>query len=208
MGTMNTNRNFFDNTGMNGGNGNMRERSELDMREGPFEGTSSPRARQEMSGRMGGRRWKRGMSRARDVMTKNPKTARPSDSVQQVAQIMVDEDCGIVPVTESDGRLLGVITDRDIVCRLIARGMDMKEARARDVMTDDLECVTEDESLCSVLRLMSDHQIRRIPVVARGDRLVGIIAMADLAREADVDDDLQDTFEDISSERSFWSRLR
>jgi hypothetical protein len=71
----------------------------------------------------------------------------------------------------------------------------------------DVECVTVDESPGSVAP-ESEQQVRRIPVVARGDRLVGIIAMAGLAREADVDDDLQDTFEDISSERAFWNRPR
>jgi CBS domain-containing protein len=76
------------------------------------------------------------------------------------------------------------------------------------VMTDDLECVTERDPLSQVLRLMSEHQVRRVPVVARGDKLVGIIAMADIAREADYDEELQDTFEDISSEGSFWTRLR
>ena len=75
-------------------------------------------------------------------------------------------------------------------------------------MTDDVECVTEQDSLHDVLRLMAEHQVRRVPVVARGDRLIGIVSMADIAREADVDEELQDTFEEISSERSFWSRLR
>lgn len=207
-----------------------RGRGELSMREGPF-GRARDREQWESRGERGGgweragydrgygetprggtmrtrRRWRGGGMRAGDVMTRNPKTARPNDTVQQIAQIMIDEDCGIVPVTEQDGRLLGVVTDRDIVCRLVARGIDMKEARARDVMTDDVECVTENEDLHSVLRLMSEHQVRRIPVVARGDRLMGIIAMADLAREADVDEELQDTFDDISSERRFWSRMR
>lgn len=196
-----------------------RERGELSMREGPF-GRAREREGYESrgyenrgyesrgQGRMAGRRWRGGGMTARDVMTRNPRTARPNDMVHQIAQMMVDEDVGIVPITEGDGRLLGVVTDRDIVCRLVARGIDMKEARARDVMTDDLECVTEDEELHSVLRLMNEHQVRRIPVVARGDRLVGIIAIADIAREADVDEELQDTFEEISSERRFWSRMR
>jgi CBS domain-containing protein len=194
----------------NGGGAPRENRGELETREGPFEARSREERsmREQREPRMGARRWKRGTSRARDIMTKNPKSVRPTDTVQQAAQIMVDEDCGIVPVCEDNGRLLGVITDRDIVCRLIARGAEMREARARDIMTDEVECITEDETLTSVLRLMSEHQVRRIPVVARGDRLVGIIAMADLAREADVDDELQDTFEDISSERTFWSRLR
>jgi CBS domain-containing protein len=156
----------------------------------------------------GGRRWRRGRQTAADIMTKSPRTARPNDMVQQVAEIMVAEDCGIVPICEQNGRLVGVVTDRDIVCRLVAHGIDMRSAKVSDVMTDDVECVTEDEPLDAVLRLMAQHQVRRIPVVARGDRLVGIIAMADIAREADADDELQDAFEEISSERSFWSRLR
>ncbi|MBI2395373.1 MAG: CBS domain-containing protein [Deltaproteobacteria bacterium] len=193
-------------------------RGELSTREGPF-GRARDRDRERSSFREGAergereeqrgpRRWRRGGLRARDIMTRNPRAAQPTDTVQQIAQIMIDEDCGIVPITEADGRLLGVVTDRDIVCRLVAHGIDMREARARDVMTDDVECVTEDESLHAVLRLMSEHQVRRIPVVARGDRLMGIIAMADVAREADVDEELQDTFDDISSERTFWSRMR
>jgi CBS domain-containing protein len=154
------------------------------------------------------RRWRRGAQCARDVMTRNPKAVRPSDSLQQVAQVMIDEDTGIVPVIEEDNRLVGVITDRDIVCRLVARGVDLRTAKAADAMTDDVECVTEQHSLHDVLDIMSEHQVRRVPVVARGDRLVGIISMSDLAREADVDEDLQDTFEDISSRRGFWARLR
>jgi CBS domain-containing protein len=154
------------------------------------------------------RRWRRGAQCARDVMTKSPKAVRPSDSLQHVAQVMIDEDTGIVPVIEEDNRLVGVITDRDMVCRLIARGVDLRAAKAADAMTDDVECVTEQHSLHDVLDIMSDHQVRRVPVVARGDRLVGIISMSDIAREADVDEDLQDTFEDISSRRGFWARLR
>jgi CBS domain-containing protein len=157
--------------------------------------------------RTGARRWRPGNICVRDVMTSNPKSVRQADTVQRIAELMVQEDCGIVPVVEDD-RLMGVVTDRDIVCRLVARGLDMKAATARDVMTDDVECVTERDTLRDVLRLMSEHQVRRVPVVARGDRLVGIVSMADIAREADVDEDLQDTFEEISSERSFWSRLR
>lgn len=159
------------------------------------------------SGEARTRRWRRRAQCVSDVMTRNPKTVRPSDPVQQIAQIMIDEDTGIVPVCE-DRRLIGVVTDRDIVCRLVARGIDMKSAKASDVMTTEVECVTERENLGDVLRVMSENQVRRVPVVAHGDALVGIVSMADIAREADVDEDLQDAFEDISAERSFWTRLR
>ena len=113
-----------------------------------------------------------------------------------------------MPAIDEQKKLLGVVTDRDVVCRLIARGLDSKAATARDVMTEEVECVMERDTLDDVLRLMSEHQVRRVPVVAEGDRLVGIISMAGLAREADVDEQLQDAFEDISSERRFWTRLR
>jgi len=155
----------------------------------------------------GRRRWRRTPQQACDVMTRNPKTVQPSDTLQQIAKLMVDEDTGIIPVVDG-GRLVGVVTDRDIVCRALARGVDMKTAKASDVMTDDVECVTENDALDEVLRIMGQQQIRRVAVVAKDDRLVGIVSMADLAREADVDEHLQDAFEEISSERGFWSRMR
>lgn len=183
--------------------GRMEPRREMRSMQDRREGMG--RMREERAGR--GRRWRSGAICVRDVMTRNPRSASPGDSVQRLAEIMVQEDTGIVPIVDGE-RLLGVVTDRDIVARIVAHGLDMKSARARDVMTDDVECVTEQDSLHDVLRLMAEHQVRRIPVVARGDRLLGIVSMADIAREADVDEELQDTFEEISSERSFWSRLR
>lgn len=75
-------------------------------------------------------------------------------------------------------------------------------------MSREVECVTEDDSLQEALALMGERQIRRVAVVARDDRLVGIISLADLAREADVDERLQEAFEEISAQRSFWSRFR
>lgn len=153
------------------------------------------------------RQWRRSPQFARDVMTRNPRTVKTTDPVQQIAQIMIDEDTGIIPVVD-DGRLVGVVTDRDIVCRLVASGTDLKAAKAGDVMTAEVECVTEEDSLHEVLQVMGEHQIRRVAVVSKDDRLVGIISMADLAREADVDESLQDAFEEISAERSFWSKMR
>ncbi|HUM10642.1 MAG TPA: CBS domain-containing protein [Myxococcaceae bacterium] len=101
------------------------------------------------------------------------------------------------------GRLQGILTDRDIVVRgLVDLG---GERRTEDVMTDDVSAVMEDEPLTSVLDLMGSRQIRRVPVVDRNDRLLGIISMADIANRADYDEDLQDAFERISSRRSFWS---
>lgn len=152
-------------------------------------------------------RWKREPVLARDIMTSNPASVRPESSLRDVAKIMRDENTGIVPVCEDNGTLLGVVTDRDIVMRTLASDESPTNAVARDVMTDDVEAVTPDEELHDVVRLMGDRQVRRVPVVERGDRLVGIISMADVATRADYDEDLQDALEEISARRSFWSRL-
>ena len=140
-------------------------------------------------------------------MTKNPKAVRPDNTIREVAQIMRDESTGVVPVVDENGRLQGIITDRDIVMRSIPEGKDPMNMRANELMTDDVEAVTPDESLHDVVRLMGDKQIRRVPVVDQNDRLVGIISMADIATRADYDEDLQEALEDISARRSFWSKL-
>lgn len=152
-------------------------------------------------------RWQREPVLARDIMTRSPRTVEPGASLRDIARIMRDENTGIVPVCDRDGRLRGVVTDRDIVMRTLADREDPMAATAGDVMTDDVECVLPDEELRDVVHLMGSRQIRRIPVVERDDRLVGIISMADVATRADYDEDLQDALEDISARRSFWSRL-
>lgn len=201
-------------SGNGNGNGHVGDTSGQNFDDHRVSGSDGARARSSagahVSTQSGGerrRQWRQSPQSARDVMTRNPKTVRPTDTVQQIAQLMVDEDTGIVPVVEG-GKLVGVVTDRDIVCRLVANGTDLKGAKASDVMTAEVECVTEDDSLEDVLAVMGEHQIRRVGVVAKGDRLVGIISMADLAREADVDERLQDAFEEISAQRSFWSKMR
>lgn len=155
----------------------------------------------------GKRRWKREPVLAREIMTSNPEAVRPESSLRDVARIMRDENTGIVPVCSSEGKLLGVVTDRDIVMRTLADNDSPADATARDVMTADVEAVTPDEELRGVVQLMGEHQIRRVPVVERGDRLVGIISMADVATRADFDEDLQDALEEISARRSFWSKM-
>ncbi len=151
----------------------------------------------------GRRFWQREPLSARDVMTRNPKTVTRQTSIREAAVVMRDENCGVVPVVDGAGRLEGILTDRDIVVRGLIDESTLR--RIQDVMTDDVSAVTEDEPLTSVLDLMGRKQIRRVPVVDRNDRLLGIISMADIANRADYDEDLQDAFERISSRRSFWS---
>ncbi|HEU4563356.1 MAG TPA: CBS domain-containing protein, partial [Gemmatimonadaceae bacterium] len=167
-------------------------------------GEGRHRAQGEMARRT---RWQREPTTARDVMTRNPKSVTRGASVQEIARIMREENTGVVPVVEENGRLVGLVTDRDVVMRSLAEGRNPLELRADQVMTDDIEAVTPDESLREVVDLMGDKQIRRVPVVDRDDRLVGIISMADVATRADFDEDLQDALEEISARRSFWSKL-
>ena len=151
----------------------------------------------------GRRFWQREPLAARDVMTRNPRTVNRQSSIRDAAMLMRDENCGVVPVVDGAGRLEGILTDRDIVVRGLVD--EVGQRRIEDVMTDDVSAVTEDEPLTSVLDLMGRKQVRRVPVVDRNDRLLGIISMADIANRADYDEDLQDAFERISSRRSFWS---
>lgn len=121
--------------------------------------------------------------KARDIMTPNPEAVTPEDSVTRAAQLMRDIDVGIIPVVDdfSTMRIQGVITDRDIAIRHVAEG-HQQECRVRDHMTGGrLDCVTPDTDEKEIFQRMERDQVRRVPVVEEGNRLVGIIAQADLA---------------------------
>jgi CBS domain-containing protein len=113
----------------------------------------------------------------RDVMTSNPQSVSPSDTIQSAARIMRDEDTGAVPVVDN-GRPVGILTDRDIVVRAVADGE--LDRRVRDIVSGEIVTVRPDTSTQEAARLMSDHQVRRLPVV-ENDRLVGIVSIGDLA---------------------------
>lgn len=164
--------------------------------------TATPRTGTQRQGR-----WKREPLNAREIMTRNVKGVQLDSSLREVARIMKDEDCGVVPVVDKQGRLRGLITDRDLVIRTLAEGRPPDNMVARDIMTEDVEVVTPDEDIHSIIALMGRRQVRRVPVVERDDRLVGIISMADIATRADYDQELQDALDHISARRSFWSRL-
>jgi CBS domain-containing protein len=130
----------------------------------------------------------------RDVMTSNPRTVAPGDSIQNAARIMRDEDTGAVPVVDN-GRAVGIVTDRDIVVRAVADGELNRPIR--DIVSGDVIAARPDMSTKEAAQLMSEHQVRRLPVV-ENDRLVGIVSIGDLAvKEAD-DKRMGDTLQDIS----------
>lgn len=151
--------------------------------------------------------WQRDVFTVRDIMTTNVKVVNPQANLRDIAQIMKDENVGVVPVVDEERRLLGVITDRDLVVRALTQSRSPLEVRARDVMSTDIEAVTPDEEVRDVLDLMADRQVRRIPVVDRDDHLLGLVSISDIATRADFDEDLQHAFQRISSRRSFWNRL-
>jgi CBS domain-containing protein len=119
----------------------------------------------------------------KDVMTSNPTTVQSDATVVEAARIMRDQDTGIVPVVEND-RLVGTVTDRDITVRVVAEGRDPESTMVREIASTDVVSVEPQQDLSEALRLMAEHQVRRLPVV-ENDRLVGIVAQADVAREAD-----------------------
>lgn len=117
------------------------------------------------------------------IMTTNPSTIEPKQSVVEAARIMKQEDAGVVPVTEN-GRLTGMVTDRDIAIRVVAEGKDPQSTAVREVASTDLVTIDPQQDLDEALRLMAKHQVRRLPVVEEDGKLVGIVAQADVARHA------------------------
>jgi CBS domain-containing protein len=118
--------------------------------------------------------------KVRELMTNKPTTVEPETTLGEVATLMKQEDCGSIPVVQG-GRLVGIVTDRDIVIRGIAAGVDPKTQRVSKVMSSDPVTVGPDEDIADAEKKMADRQIRRLPVV-EGGKLVGIIVTAQIAR--------------------------
>ena len=122
--------------------------------------------------------------KVRDAMTSNPTTIEPGRPVADAARIMKDADTGIVPVVEGD-RLVGTITDRDIAIRVVAEGKDPQATKVDEVASREIVTVDPEQDLDEALRLMAQHQVRRLPVVEEDGRPVGILSQADVARSGD-----------------------
>jgi CBS domain-containing protein len=189
------------------------------------------RGRSEERGRGGATR---SHVRCRDIMTRDVTVATRETSLQEVAAMMRDEDTGVIPVVEREaaeataesdgggvrssrsgadarrqgnGKLVGLITDRDIAIRAVAEGKDARSTHAEEVMTTDIHSAQPNDRVIDVIRKMGDKQVRRIPVVDNDGNLRGIISMADVALETEEDRELADALEEISSGASFWSKI-
>jgi CBS domain-containing protein len=120
----------------------------------------------------------------REAMTSNPCSIDARKPVAYAARMMRDEDVGIAPIVEGD-RLVGVLTDRDIAVRVVAEGLDPERVKVAEVASRDVVTLDLDQDLDEALRLLARHQVRRLPVVEEDGRVVGVLAQADVAREAD-----------------------
>jgi CBS domain-containing protein len=136
------------------------------------------------------------MTTVADLMTPEPITIGPHDSVQRAAQLMDELNVGSLPVCHGD-RLLGIVTDRDITVRATAAGLDPATTEVDLVMSDRVRCCSHLQSAADVLRLMASVQIRRLPVLDDDDKLVGIVSLGDLA--ARQPEGVQDTLRRIST---------
>jgi CBS domain-containing protein len=125
------------------------------------------------------------MGRIQELMTVKPRTVKTGDSIVDAAKLMRGEDAGIAPIVDGD-RLVGVVTDRDIAIRVVAEGRDPSTTKVEEIASGNLVTVEPGQDLDDALRLMAQHQVRRLPVVDDG-KLVGIVAQADVAKHADAE---------------------
>lgn len=132
----------------------------------------------------------------RDVMTANPACVSEKDTIRDAARIMAKQDTGVVPVVDGK-KVVGIITDRDIVVRLIAEGKDASSSKVTDAMSKKVRSIRDDAAIDEALQLMSSAQVRRIPVVNAGNELVGIVSMGDLSK-TDHDNKIGRVIETIS----------
>ena len=116
-----------------------------------------------------------------ELMTSSPTTVSPDDPAIEAGRSMRDEDVGIVPIVEGE-RLVGTVTDRDITVRIVAEGKNAQSTPVREIASTQLVTIDPGQELDEALRLMAQHQVRRLPVVEEDGRLVGIVAQADIAR--------------------------
>jgi len=170
--------------------------------------------------------------RCRDIMTRDLAVATRDTTLREVALMMKQEDTGVIPVVDYDGngretrvrsderddknhetrqysrgKLVGLITDRDIAVRAVAEGKDCTQTRVDDVMSTDIHTTRPNDRVVDVIRKMGDKQVRRIPVTNENGYLVGMISMADIAVETHEDYELAEAIEEISKGSSFWSRI-
>jgi CBS domain-containing protein len=198
------------------------DRASLNYGRSGYEGRD-PRSRPAYS-----ERESRSRLRVRDIMTRDLAIATRDTTLREVAVMMKDEDTGVIPVIDyaangngrttaeerranngqiSHGKLIGLITDRDIAVRAVAEGKDCNTTRAEEIMSTDIHTARPHQRVVDAIRKMGDKQVRRIPVVNENQKLLGMVSMGDIAVETEADTELADALEEISKESSFWGKI-
>lgn len=125
--------------------------------------------------------------KVKEAMHKGVEWVGPETPISEIAKLMRQHDIGAIPIGDND-RLVGMVTDRDIVCKGLAKdGFDAQHATARDVMTPGIHCCGEDDNLASAIQHMEKLQVRRLPVINKSRRMVGMLALGDVSGSAPVD---------------------
>jgi CBS domain-containing protein len=145
------------------------------------------------------------LKKCNEVMTKDPVCCLPNDSVAKAAELMKGEDIGSIPVIENEQsqKLVGIVTDRDLALKIVAEALDAKSTTVETVMTHKVVTCRADEDLQKALDAMAEHQLRRIPVVDNNNRIVGIIAQADVATRLDQPEKTAEMVKEISQNQLF-----
>jgi CBS domain-containing protein len=140
------------------------------------------------------------MQTCQDLMTANPTCCTPDESVVRIAKLMKTENVGSIPICEdrTTKKLVGIVTDRDLALCVVAAGKDPNTVKAKDVMTRDPITCRPEQDFESAVNSMESHQIRRMPVVAEGGVLLGIIAQADVARRSGTSEKIAELVEEVS----------
>lgn len=140
------------------------------------------------------------MKKCNEVMTNNPVCCLPNDSVAKAAGLMKSQDIGSIPVIENEQtqKLVGIVTDRDLALKVVAEGRDPKTTKVEAVMTHNVVTCRADDDLQKALDAMAEHQLRRIPVVNNDNKIVGIIAQADVATRVDQPEKTAEMVKEIS----------
>jgi len=142
------------------------------------------------------------MKKCNEVMTKNPVCCLPNDSVAKAAELMQRENIGSVPVIENEQsqKLIGIVTDRDLALKIVSVALDAKSTKVEAVMTHEVVTCLADDDLQKALDAMAEHQLRRIPIVDNDNKILGIIAQADVATRVTQPDKTAEMVEEISQD--------
>ena len=142
------------------------------------------------------------MKKCEEVMTKNPVCCLPNDTAAKVAQLMKHENVGSIPVTEDaqTKKLVGIVTDRDLALKIVAEGLDGKSTKVEAVMTRKVVTCRASDDLQKALDAMAEHQLRRLPVVDNDNKVLGIIAQADVATRVNQPEKTAEMVKEISQE--------